>query len=565
MSFRTLFRGAVVWVVCVVLAVLAGRAAARLRPPSEPIFIASRWKDGQLLGRTVTKNADGSPLDELGGTLVFEKVVGEGWLPSFSRDAASVSVLTARDGVRVDMDGKTVWITPDDLLARQAYDKGVTIDSLGFTVGTDMPVVVAIASERLGKNPVAVEDHARMYRFRTERIVPGKIPERRVDGPSFGDDDAERFVLGAARWLARGVSDQGRFRYLVDAPTNRTLSGYDWPRHAGATYFLAQAAAFAKKLGEPDADELGRAALRAANLLRGGALQKCGEYECIGDGDPLEIGSAGLATIAFAEIVSTGLDPSFLPHVRALSDLILFLQRPDGEFMHEVSRAGEPIDVQFPYFSGEAALALARANALTGDPRYLEGARRSVAYLIGPAWHFFGDRYYFAEEHWTCQVASEIADRAPNVAASERRRDSDAALDFCLRWQDFNRSVQLKGGDCVLDCDGALGVGPFVTPRYTPVASRCEAGIATLDAAVKANANATEIDALRSQIRRALALLVRQQFHGQLEHLMADPAAVRGAMPGSEVDWQLRIDYAQHAGSAMLRWLALPPHAKTGK
>jgi hypothetical protein len=28
-------------------------------------------------------------------------------------------------------------------------------------------------------------------------------------------------------------------------------------------------------------------------------------------------------------------------------------------------------------------------------------------------------------------------------------------------------------------------------------------------------------------------------------------------MPGSEVDWQLRIDYAQHAGSAMVRWLAL--------
>ena len=26
-------------------------------------------------------------------------------------------------------------------------------------------------------------------------------------------------------------------------------------------------------------------------------------------------------------------------------------------------------------------------------------------------------------------------------------------------------------------------------------------------------------------------------------------------MPGSEVDWQLRIDYAQHAGSALVRWL----------
>jgi hypothetical protein len=30
---------------------------------------------------------------------------------------------------------------------------------------------------------------------------------------------------------------------------------------------------------------------------------------------------------------------------------------------------------------------------------------------------------------------------------------------------------------------------------------------------------------------------------------------VLGAMPGSEVDWDLRIDYAQHAGSAMVQWL----------
>jgi hypothetical protein len=40
--------------------------------------------------------------------------------------------------------------------------------------------------------------------------------------------------------------------------------------------------------------------------------------------------------------------------------------------------------------------------------------------------------------------------------------------------------------------------------------------------------------------------------------LFADPAAVYGALPGSAVDWQLRIDFAQHAGSAMLRAAATP-------
>lgn len=553
MTFQALLRGAVVFVALLALAVLGGHEASKLRPPAEPTFVVSRWKDGKLVGRALARSSDGSPLDGVDGTLVFERVVGEAWLPTFSDTATSLSVLAARDGVRVDLDGKTVYVTPDELYARSAYDQGVTFESLGFTLGTDMGVVVAAAAEHLHRSPIDVLEHAKMRRIRTERFVPGKLPERLVDAESFDDAKAARFVLGAACYLARGVSDKGRFRYLVNAATNQTLAGYDWPRHAGATYFLAQAAAFARERGEPDAGDLGRAALRAANLLRTGALMRCGAYECIGEGDQAEIGSAALTTIAFAEIVSTGLDASYAPHVRALADLILRLQRPDGEFMHEVRRDGTPIDVQLPYFSGEAALALARAHALTGDARYLDGSRRAVAHLVGPAWHFFGDRYYFAEEHWTCQAASELWDRAPNPQA----------LDFCLRWQDFNRSVELKKDDCVLDCDGALGVGPLVTPRYTPVASRSEAAVATLDAALRARVDPARLAPLREQIRRSLALLVRAQLHGQLEHVMADPAAVRGAMPGSEVDWQLRIDYAQHAGSAMLRWLALPAAGKT--
>ncbi len=552
MTARTFVRTMIAFALLFVVACALARDASRLREPAEPTFVASKWRDGKLVGRTVTKTAEGAPLDDTEGTLVFERVIGESYTPAFSESAMSVSLLAARDGVRVELDGRSVYVTPDDLLARQAYDHGISLDDVSLTLGVDVPIIVAMAAERLGKSPMDVKSRAKFRRIRTERIIPAMLPERPMNEETFDDAAAVRWVLAAGRYLARGVSVEGRFRYLVNAPTNQTLGGYDWPRHAGATYFLAQAAELARNRGEHDASALASGALRAANLLRTGALQRCGAHVCIGDGDPVEIGSAALTTIAFAELVTSGLDSAYAPLVRDLAELIVSLQRPDGEFMHQIRRDGSPIDMQLPYFSGEAALALARAHALLGDARYLEGAKKSVAYLIGPAWHFFGDRYYFAEEHWTCQAAGEIWERAPNPEA----------LDFCLRWHAFNRSVQLHKDDCVLDCDGALGVGPLVTPRFTPVASRCEAGIATLDAAVRAHASPTETSLLRAQIRRSLALLVRQQFHGRLDHLMADPAAVAGAMPGSEVDWQLRIDYAQHAGSAMLRWLALPQAAK---
>jgi hypothetical protein len=551
MSVSAFVRLMIAFVALVVVAALSGRAYSRLRPPNEPTFIASKWRDGKLVARTTTKTA-GTALDDVEGTLVFEQIIGESWLPSFSESATSISLLAAHDGARVDLGDKTAYITPDDLLSRQAYDHGVTIDALSLTMGVDMPIVVALAAERLGKNPLDVRDHATFRRIRTERIIPGTLPARPIDGDAFDDAMATRWVLAAGHHLARGIGKDGRFRYLINVPTNQTLGGYDWPRHAGATYFVAQAAELAHKTSDPDAATLDRAALRAAMLLATTAFVPCGTHKCIGEGDTFEIGSAALSTIAFAEIVSSNLDRSFEPLVRDLADTISSLQRDDGEFRHEIHKDGSIVDVQLPYFSGEAALALTRAHALLGDALYLEGARKSVAWLTGPAWRFFGNRYYFAEEHWTCQVVGETWPNAPNPDA----------LDFCLRWQAFNRSVQLHQEDCVLDCDGALGVGPLITPRFTPVASRCEAGVATLDAAVKAHFDSKEITALRAQIRRSLALLVRQQFHGQLEHLMANPEAIRGGMPGSEVDWQIRIDYAQHAGSAMLRWLALPPDAK---
>lgn len=539
-------------VVLAIAAFFAGRAAGALRPPLEPTFIASKWKDGVLVARTVTHDTNSAPLDDRPGMLVYERVVGEAWLPRFSEMATSVSLLPAHDGVRVDLDGKTAWVTPDDLLARQAYDHGVSFDEIGLTMGVDVPLIIAMAAERLGKSPIDVRDHATMRRIRTERIVPGSLPLPTLTADTFNDNVATEWVLLAGSYLARGVNDEGRFRYLVNASTNRTLSGYDWPRHAGATYFLAQATELARKVHWREAPMLARAAESAANLLRTKAFVPCGQWHCIGEGDSLEIGSIALTTIAFAEIASSGIDATYTPHVKELAETMLAMQRPDGEFMHEIHRDGSMRDVQLPYFSGEAALGLARANALLGDARYLDGSSRSIAYLTGPGWRFFGNRYYFAEEHWTCQAMGELWDRAPNASA----------LDFCLRWQDFNRLVQLHKEDCDIDCDGALGVGPLITPRFTPVASRCEAGIATLAAATRAQVDPKELAALKEQIKRSLALLARQQFHGQLEHLMANPVAIRGGMPGSEVDWQLRIDYAQHAGSAMMRWLALPPATK---
>jgi hypothetical protein len=264
-----------------------------------------------------------------------------------------------------------------------------------------------------------------------------------------------------------------------------------------------------------------------------------------------DVGSTALTVLAFVEIARTGLDAGYALVLPELTAFLRSQQRADGEFMHLYDRVKRaPIDTQLLYYSGEAAFALSRAHALLRDGRDQEAATRALAHLVGGAWSFFGSRYYWGEEHWTCQAMDDLWDRAP----------SPAALRFCLDWQAYNRRLQYGPAETEFDADGAYGFGPILTPRLTPVGSRSESGIATLEAAHRAGMSPAELEALVGQVRRSLALLVRHQLRGDRCYLCADPAAIDGAMPGSEVDWQLRIDYAQHAGSAMIRWLELSAH-----
>jgi hypothetical protein len=511
--------------------------------------IASVWSDGSLVDRSIvgyvgarTERLDRTLSERPRSTLVYESVVGESLVVPWPEEALSISFVPGRDGVAADLGGHTAYLTPDELLQQQAYDKGVSLSSLQVTIGLNIPLVFARLAERLDTTVSDLRAHGSLRRVRVERAVAGATPVPKLTPQALTVDGTRDSVMAAARYLARGVSGEGRFRYLVDAPTNRNVGGYDWPRHSGATYFLAQAAALSK---DP---EVAYAALRAASHLRDHAMVACGEHRCIGDEDVVDVGSSGLALLAFVEIVRTDLDAAYNFVVPELAAFLRSQQRPDGEFMHLYDRrANSPVDKQLLFYSGEAAFALSRAHGLTHDPRDLDASARALAYLVGPGWRFLGSRYYWGEEHWTCQVMADLWSRAPNRAA----------LDFCLGWNEFNRALQYGPHDTPYDADGAFGFGTLVSPRFTPAGSRTEAALATLEIARAANVSAATVQALDDQSRRSLALLERQQFRPGPTHLFVDPSAVEGALPATGVDWSLRIDYAQHAGCAMIRWLSL--------
>jgi hypothetical protein len=555
MSGGAVARWLVGWAVVTAIACVLVRAHFALRSdPSRDVVVASMWGQGELLGRAaVARPGDGDPaLDAAlaahpGATRVDERIVGDGPVASWTELTLAMSVVPGQEGLAATLDGRTVYVTPDELLARQAYDKGIRFPALELGLGVDARLVLALLGDRLHVRVGEMLARGELWRFRTERV---QNPRPRAPTPdSLSDDDVRAGTVAAADYLARGVDERGHFRYLVDAASNRDMGGYDWPRHAGATYFLARAASLTGDAG------LSSSALRAAALLRDHHLLSCGEHRCIGEANVVDVGSTALGLVALIEIARSKLDPTYAELVPELTAFLRGQQRSDGELMHGYDRAARrPIDVQALYYSGEAALALSRAYALLGDPRDLDAALRVLDHLVHDGWSFFGSRYYWGEEHWTCQAMDDLWERA---GSPDQRRTLQDALQFCIDWAAYGRKLMYGPGDTAFDADGAYGFGPLATPRLTPAGSRSEAVIATLDAGRRAGLPGSMLTPLEQQVRRSLAMLLRHQMLPGPVHLFTDPAAVEGALPGSEVDWALRIDYEQHTGCAWIRWLEL--------
>jgi hypothetical protein len=172
-----------------------------------------------------------------------------------------------------------------------------------------------------------------------------------------------------------------------------------------------------------------------------------------------------------------------------------------------------------------------------------------MRHLTGAAWSFFGSRYFYGEEHWTCQAVAQ----AERVAGGEpsARPLLDAGLDFCLRWLGFQRAIEYRKGETPWPAEGALGVGPVLLPRLTTVASRVEAGALIYRVA---KARGRDVRALRAQMESNLGLLLRMRWAPGPAHLFFDPRAAHGGLPMTQASLDVRNDFVQHAGSAMLAW-----------
>lgn len=558
--------------------------------PDEGPAVVQVWVDGTLRGRVdahaptyagavaeaarlLVKHPVLSRLDPAArqrARIKVDFVVGRGPLSRGSEVLTSVALNPGLEGLGVTVDGAQQYLLlPDDLILSGLLQASKPLHFIpDFTVGLDFDRADMVLARQARLAPGAYGMAAKRYwRFRTDAFVERPVESRDQGpplalvrglppGPELTADNLRAAALQGGRYLVAHLAPNGRYIYERDLSTGHGTDPfrpgpYSIPRHAGTTYFLAELYRFTGEewLREP----IERAFMHLDELIRAGRcagkLPDGADFACVVDkGQKVaSLGSSALTVVALAEYQRATGDDRYEDLARTLTEWMLHLQRPDGSFAHlyNIPEAEKDEDTQLLYYSGEAALALARMHAVTGEERYAEAAERALDDLIG--WYdFFAGGFFHGEDHWTCIAAEAI------WPASKKPRYRE----FCDGYGRFLRDQQPEPGDHPDQADwvGSYGFTPFIVPNNTPAGSRTEAMISAYLLGTYHGRGDPEI---REQILAAMAYTLDQQIGPDAAWNVHPKAEGLGAIPGSPIDRKVRIDYVQHVCSAMIRSIEL--------
>jgi hypothetical protein len=559
------------------------------RPLAGPL-IATVWSHGKSVARIDATGADLatattaaatalrdsadvralSPADRSAARLQVDLVTGTGplaggsWLfdhLAIPGIADMLAINPGVEGIGADVAGKKILLLPHELVGSKLLAAKRPSDAMpDFAIGADLARIRQLLSTRAGDAAIGLDA---LYRFRTDSFVeppdhtgasagaPLPLTRGLPPAPRLSSKTLREAALRGGRYLVAHLAPNGRYVYEHDLWTGtatdamRGAGAYSMPRHAGTTYFLAELYRITREswLREP----IERAFAHLADLLAkggcAGILPDGTPFDCVIDRDEsvAQLGSTALAVVALAEYQRATDDHRYLALAQKLTAWLVYMQRPDGSFRHlyDVKTRTPNETAELLYYSGEAALALARMYAITSDARYAAATQRALDWLVD--WYdFFMGGFIYGEEHWTCIAAEAI------WPAVQR----DKYMAFCHGYGAFLRAQQAAPGDFPDEDDyaGSYNLTPFVVPFNTPAGSRTEAMISAYLLGQHHGAPDPEVAA---QIRAALQYVLGQQIRPEADFDVIGQGD--GAIPATPIDRNIRIDYVQHTCSAMIR------------
>ena len=360
----------------------------------------------------------------------------------------------------------------------------------------------------------------------------------------------------SAGYLIRQCSENGKFLYRINVnPAIQPKPRYNFLRHAGAIFALASYdQAYPRKL-------IRKALIRSSDFLKKSAIAPLpgnqnilavwSRPEITRSNKPLQakLGGAGIGLVALLSVEKRIPGSTPLEYLRKMGNFLLYMQKNDGSYYSKYipEKGGRDDSWTSLYYPGEAALGLLMLYEKDPSLTWLQAAADSIAYLV----RMREGKKLVEADHWALLATARLLplyDRCRRPIPKEAIERH--AVQIC---ESILKSMPVK-------YDRSIRYGGYTADgRTTPTAIRLEGLLAALSFLP------AEYRHLRTQmiaaIQEGLHFLLRSQIRSG-ENAGGIPRAIY-TLPEDHPQLtksfnrratEVRIDYAQHALSAMLEY-----------
>ena len=222
-------------------------------------------------------------------------------------------------------------------------------------------------------------------------------------------EDIAGLIRAGSTYLAAQVRDDGRFNYGWHPCFHRPIRAYNTLRHASTLYAMLEAWEVTGDARLKQAIDRGLGCL-TRELIRTVPLPSGGEAAFLVDtGDEIKLGGNAVAILALLKHHElTGAADSRDLAARLGAGIVHMQDRASGGFTHVLTYPSLAVKERFRiiYYDGEAAFALMRLHAATGDERWLEAVENAFG-------HFIGEEHWKAHDHWLSYSVNELTRYRP--------------------------------------------------------------------------------------------------------------------------------------------------------
>jgi len=220
--------------------------------------------------------------------------------------------------------------------------------------------------------------------------------------PDLDADAALEAAVGGGDMILRNMSEDDRYAYVMKGPSGRKGSGYNLPRHAGVTWYLARLAL------RTDEARFHEGASRGLAYMEG-LTTDMGDGRAYVSDKRRKDGKIWVGTTSLAVMGAAILDH---PLAASWGAFLASSVDEEGAVRGEMDLASGTFPAQQlnPYGQGQTVLALA-ILVREGHEELRPALERAARYMDGGYAPGGAARLVVLDEHWTC-IASQVVDEA---------------------------------------------------------------------------------------------------------------------------------------------------------